>query len=270
MVRDQKSGTGRQWCGSRDRRRISSADRQLKQIRNEVFMKRGKYSKNPAVRLLLASMAFVGAWATSAYGTQSTQQEVNFQSNPVLNVSSSTPLVMLNLSKDQLLFFKAYNDFSILDPVNQPGVTQTTYSDTIDYYGYFDSAKCYTYGSGVFTPAATVTGYVNSSTPLTSHHCSGQWSGNFLNWASMTRMDAVRKLLYGGLRSTDGTTSTVLERAFLPTDAHAFAKYYNGSDLASYVPFAASGSFSSSTFTSTAFSMTTSFGLLPLPLTSRG
>ncbi len=229
-------------------------------------MKRGKYSKNPAVRLLLASLAFVGAWATSAFGTQSTQQEVNFQSNPVLNVSSSTPLVMLNLSKDQLLFFKAYNDFSILDPVNQPGVTQTTYSDTIDYYGYFDSAKCYTYGSGVFTPAATVTGYVNSSTPLTSHACSGQWSGNFLNWASMTRMDAVRKLLYGGLRSTDGTTTTVLERAFLPTDAHAFAKYYNGSDLASYVPFAASSSFSTSTFTSSAFTTTTSFAASPVPL----
>jgi type IV pilus assembly protein PilY1 len=228
-------------------------------------MERGKYSKSLAVRLLLTSVATVGAWISSAYGTQSTQQEVNFQSNPVLNVSSSTPLVMLNLSKDQLLFFKAYNDFSALDPNLKDGngvpIIETTYFDSIDYYGYFDSAKCYTYVSNVFTPASTVTGYVNSSTPLTSHRCSGQWSGNFLNWSSMTRMDAVRKLLYGGLRSTDGTSTTVLERAFLPTDAHAFAKYYNGSDLASFVPFV-----SGSDFKATALTTTTSFTASPLPL----
>lgn len=233
-------------------------------------MKRGKYLKGVAIRLLLTSITFATAWTGSAFGGQSPQQEVNFQSNPVLNVSNSTPLVMLNLSKDQLLFFKAYNDFTALDPAN-PSVVQTTYTDTIDYYGYFDSAKCYTYSAspGLFVPAATVTGYVSSSVPLTSHACSGQWSGNFLNWASMTRMDAVRKLLYGGLRSTDanGSTSptTVLERAFLPTDAHAFAKYYNGSDLASFVPFSAS-----SDFTSTAISTTTSFTASPVPLAYGG
>jgi type IV pilus assembly protein PilY1 len=60
----------------------------------------------------------------------------------------------------------------------------------------------------------------------------------------MTRMDAVRKLLYGGLRSTDQTFAsgganaiTVLERSYLPTDAHAFAKYYNGDDIAQLTPF---------------------------------
>src|SRR6185295_10156344 len=56
----------------------------------------------------------------------------------------------------------------------------------------------------------------------------GKWSGNFLNWMTMTRMDTVRKLLYGGYRSTDTATDTVLERAYLPTDAHSFAKSYAG------------------------------------------
>jgi hypothetical protein len=67
---------------------------------------------------------------------------------------------------------------------------------------------------------------------------SAEWSGNFLNWGSMSRMDAVRKILYGGLRSTDQTpaqapggnpnlAATVLERAYLPTDAHAWAKHYD-------------------------------------------
>ena len=38
----------------------------------------------------------------------------------------------------------------------------------------------------------------------------------------MTRMDIVRKILYGGKRSTDTATDTVLERAHLPIDAHSF------------------------------------------------
>src|SRR5262249_34931242 len=50
-------------------------------------------------------------------------------------------------------------------------------------------------------------------------------------------MDAVRKLLYGGMRSTDTSSTTVLERSYLPTDAHSWAKYYNGADIAQLTPF---------------------------------
>ena len=77
-------------------------------------------------------------------------------------------------------------------------------------------------------PSGTVLGYVNSATNPTNHYCSGNWSGNFLNWATMTRIDTIRRLLYGGMRSTDSTTSTILERAYFPPDGHAWAKYYNG------------------------------------------
>lgn len=149
--------------------------------------------------------------------------------SPLFLTGSVTPLVMLNISKDHQLSYKAYNDYADLDG---DGTAETTYKDSIDYYGYFDSKKCYTYSTANnrFVPAAMATGANN-------HYCSGQWSGNFLNWASMTRMDAVRKLLYGGQRSDDSATLTVLERHYLPTDAHAFAKYYNGSDIASLTPF---------------------------------
>ena len=101
----------------------------------------------------------------------------------------------------------------------------TTYNDAVEYYGYFDSAKCYSYNSGDsrFEPIGTASG-------THGHECSGAWSGNFLNWGTMTRLDVVRKVLYGGFRSTDDTGTalgtTVLERAFLPPDVHAFAKVY--------------------------------------------
>src|SRR5262249_27233225 len=136
------------------------------------------------------------------------------------------PHVMLTISKDQQLYKKAYNDYSDLDG---DGQIETGYKHSIDYYGYFDPSKCYTYSTTNqrFEPASV----------SATKYCSGQWSGNFLNWVSMSRMDAVRKLLYGGMRSTDTSTATVLERAYLPTDAHAWAKYYNGADIAQLTPF---------------------------------
>jgi type IV pilus assembly protein PilY1 len=172
---------------------------------------------------LLAVLSFVLApVAEAAVLSVSTQ--------PLISTASVTPLVMLDISKDQQLYKKAYNDYSDLDG---DGQLDTTYKNSIDYYGYFDSYKCYSYSSGVFVPASTTT----------TKYCSGNWSGNFLNWVTMSRMDAVRKLLYGGLRSTDGTGSsgtTILERAYLPTDAHSWAKYYNGSDISQLTPFTVS------------------------------
>jgi type IV pilus assembly protein PilY1 len=150
---------------------------------------------------------------------------------PIFLMSGSESLVMINLSNDHELFFKAYDDYS---DVNGDGTVDTTYNNNIEYYGYFDSGKCYDYDSsaGRFEPAAEMT---------TKYYCnnvSGDWSGNFLNWATMTRMDAIRKVLYGGYRSTDSSSETVLERQFLPTDAHSFVKYYSDtSDIAKLTPY---------------------------------
>jgi type IV pilus assembly protein PilY1 len=142
--------------------------------------------------------------------------------NPLFITAPVTPIMMLNMSKDQQLYFKAYDDYSDLDG---DGNADATYKHSITYYGYFDSKKCYTYSSGVFTPSRGVDSdsYCNYGSNLIK-----EWNGNFLNWATMTRMDVVRKILYGGMRSTDTATETVLERAFLPNDAHSFAKYYSG------------------------------------------
>ena len=80
------------------------------------------------------------------------------------------------------------------------------YSVDEDYLGIFDPAKCYSYGgSGAwFSPAAAAT----------NHVCSGTWSGNFLNWASMTGLDEFRLAMTGGNRYIDTTAQTVLQRAY--------------------------------------------------------
>jgi len=156
-------------------------------------------------------------------------QMLTLSNIPLYVGANVQPLVMLTLSKDQQLYKKAYNDYTDLDG---DGVLDTTYKHSIDYYGYFDPYKCYTYSTTDrrFTPASS-TADKYCATPNTT-----RWSGNFLNWATMSRMDAVRKLLYGGMRSTDTAALTVLERAYLPPDAHSFAKYYAGTDVNKLTP----------------------------------
>ena len=148
---------------------------------------------------------------------------------PLLN-ESSAPLVMLVMSVDHELFKKAYSDYTDLDG---DGRLDTTYSDTFNYLGYFDSNWCYKYDSGRFQPESQATG-------TNLHFCetsAALWSGNFLNWATMSRVDILRKVLFGGKRSTDSSSQTILERAYLPKDAHAFVKVYQGSDVAKYTPY---------------------------------
>jgi type IV pilus assembly protein PilY1 len=162
---------------------------------------------------------------------------------PFLTETKGAPMVMLNISKDHQLFYKAYNEFTDLDG---DGLPDTQYRHTFRYYGYFDNKRCYVYSTtnNRFAP----TRKENASTATDPTYCGGtdEWHGNFLNWATMTRMDVVRRILYGGFRSTDnsivsGTSLTVLERAHLPTDAHSFAKYYSGTDVRKLTPFSPAG-----------------------------
>jgi type IV pilus assembly protein PilY1 len=172
----------------------------------------------------------LAALLAATLASPASAQLLNFSNQPLYVGGAVAPMVMLTMSRDHQLFKKAYNDFSDL---NGDGQIETTYNHSIDYYGYFDPYKCYTYDSsnGRFNPTAGDT--INDPANRKLCPAGSAFSGNFLNWATMTRIDAVRKLLFGGLRVVDGNgsgtpsnTVTVLERAYLPQTSHAFAKYY--------------------------------------------
>ncbi|MBN1238037.1 MAG: fimbrial assembly protein [Gammaproteobacteria bacterium] len=151
---------------------------------------------------------------------------------PLFVPGAVPPLNMLVMGRDHTLYYEAYNDASDLDGDGTPDVGYKPAD--IDYFGYFDSYKCYTYSSGRFSPAGTTT----------DKTCSGQWSGDFLNYLTTSRIDALRKVLYGGRRSTDTTTETVLERSFIPQDAHSWGKEYtspivDGYEISDYTPYTA-------------------------------
>ncbi|NUO75404.1 MAG: pilus assembly protein PilC [Lysobacter sp.] len=149
---------------------------------------------------------------------------------PLYLGGNAAPLMMLVASRDEQLFDKAYTDYT---DISGDGVVDSTYNNGFDYEGYFDPFLCYTYASGVFKARAGRT---------TDHKCGGTaWSGNFLNWVTMSRLDILRYVLYGGLRSTDTAVDTVLERAHIPSDMHAWSKIYSGADIQQYVGIAVSG-----------------------------
>ena len=125
------------------------------------------------------------------------------------------------------------------------------YNPANESIGYFDPNKCYTYNATgqFFQPAGLVT------TPNVLRTCTGQWSGNFLNWATMQTIDPFRWVLTGGYRSTDTESLTVLQRAFhsgqnnwldtpdrgtIATDANARAAIaLNAADIPGATPFPA-------------------------------
>jgi type IV pilus assembly protein PilY1 len=88
------------------------------------------------------------------------------------------------------------------------------YADSTQYLGYFDPLKCYDYFYNTITPTNsffTPNGVAHGSN---NHSCSNQWSGNFMNWASMQTIDPFRWALTGGYRSVDTLTHTILEKAW--------------------------------------------------------
>lgn len=177
--------------------------------------------------IFLSTIFLTGLGATAGYA-----QSLAIDQNPLFLTNAVDPRVMLVMSRDHQLYIKAYTDYSDLDG---DGSIDTTYNDSVGYSGYFDSGKCYTYTNSRFEPSRKVP-------DSASHACgaTGEWSGNFLNWATMTRMDLVRKVLYGGYRSTDTTTETVLERVLLPYDVHSFAKVFKTattSEMRNFTPY---------------------------------
>ena len=154
---------------------------------------------------------------------------------------TAAPLTMLVMGRDHTLYYEAYNDASDL---NGDGVLDVGYKpDDVDYFGYFNSNLCYSYqtSDGRFKPIGNASG----------KKCSSSWSGDFLNYVTTARIDALRKVLYGGRRIIDqGRESdnclpddciTVLERSYIPQDAHSWGKEYqsiarDGYDIREYTP----------------------------------
>ncbi len=128
--------------------------------------------------------------------------------SPLFLVTSADPNVLFNMSVETPMGGAAYNDqpnasTGCTGRVNDGGTVGICYFKNQEYLGYFDPNKCYAYGSNRFNPR----GATNSD-----HECSGKFSGNFMNWASMTAMDMFVWTMTGGNRVSDGANNTTVIR----------------------------------------------------------
>ena len=187
-----------------------------------------------AIQMFSASALMAFSGATAAQVTPKTMDD--FTVSPRILSTGVEPMMMLAMSNDHQLYLKAYGDFDSVAGFNPE----------LEYIGYFESTRCYTYPTGSYGAANAYftvdkQASFSSANAAVPSYCNVPdggtlWSGNFLNWATMTRIDVLRKLLYGGKRVVANTTHTILERSHLPNDAHSFVKYYNQADVKRLVP----------------------------------
>ena len=96
------------------------------------------------------------------------------------------------------------------------------------YYGYFDTGKYYVYSNGVFNPTDNVT--------ATSTKAANEWTGDFLNWLTMRRIDIMRKVLTGGRPNGTRIDGEIADA----TDVGAWRRVTKAEALAN-TPFTTSG-----------------------------
>jgi len=99
-------------------------------------------------------------------------------------------------------------------------VLHVEFSGCQQYYGYFDPTSNYTYASSIF-----------------SRDANGAWSGNFLNWLTMRRVDVGRKVLMGGLANPRTTTGTQKLTGENSPSNRAYEKEYDGTGTTEITPF---------------------------------
>jgi type IV pilus assembly protein PilY1 len=162
--------------------------------------------------MMLASMLTIMGGTTA-------HAQTALADTPVYSTSNVPANLMLSLSVEfPTGTVGAYNN----------ATNYTAYSAANPFLGYFDPAKCYDYStssppgsttSGYFVPIGAVSSTgscLSVSGGTTTYH----WSGNMLNWATMTALDEFRQALTGGNRVVDTTSSTVLIRSNLNSQSN--------------------------------------------------
>jgi type IV pilus assembly protein PilY1 len=166
---------------------------------------------------LLAGLALAAPLVLYKVLAQSTAPApIDFENGPLI-AKNNPSNVVLALSVEWPTSGGAYKD--------------ATYVDGKEYIGYFNSSRCYTYPGYANVPRTTSSFVVNSDyfTPTgntsASYQCnlSGTgtgFSGNYLNYATMSAPDMLRMALTGGDRGIDDQTLTVLDRGTVFSSAN--------------------------------------------------
>jgi type IV pilus assembly protein PilY1 len=152
--------------------------------------------------VVLLGLIGIGIIMTMAQPASVTSSMTDYCSTPPFLSNAISPNILIVLDNSGSMHDQAYA--SSYDP-NQYARQQ--------YYGYFDPAKMYLYNNNGRWEVTTA----GSHTATAAHPIA---SGDFLNWASMRKIDLAKKLLTGGKaapRSPEGSVTVKLFGEDSPT-----------------------------------------------------
>jgi len=156
---------------------------------------------------ILASLVVFAAGIVMAPNHSRAQSNADYTAQPQFISNVVTPNIILLMDNSGSMSGLACDlsnpaDGDCSDAGDRP------FNNTFTFSGYFDSLYCYTYDNGTdkrFEPA-TVKATISTACSTT------EWDGNFLNFATFRRFDAVKKAMIGGdcfvARAADGTCPT--------------------------------------------------------------
>ncbi|MDR1039502.1 MAG: hypothetical protein LBR80_04915 [Deltaproteobacteria bacterium] len=191
-----------------------------------------------AAILTLAAVLLAAAPAIGGYKPQKSK----YSTMPFLSLGRSQPQVLIIMAKDHRMYMQAYNNLIDLDG---DGLVDSGFNPSLTYYGIFDHTACYTYNMAFSRSSFADTRHAEArnprrppelqkrldiAVPKSAHGVcpgnngsgTGPWHGNWLNWFATSRMDAMRRVLYGGRRWTDTAQETILAIGFVPRDGHVW------------------------------------------------
>jgi type IV pilus assembly protein PilY1 len=212
--------------------------------------------------LLLSSMSVAGSALAALAPGGSVAAASDYEAQPPQVVQGADPFLMINLSVELTQQAESFTDgaqtyangtycpgrATINNPAALGGGTRQVgacYSSAETYIGYFDPGKCYVYDT---TGANTVRTQLATGprSDVNAHYfrpigaasatrtCTNAFSGNFMNWATMTALDQFRSAMTGGARLVDtagGNARTLLVRTHRYDDWPFIRKAISGAGI---------------------------------------
>jgi type IV pilus assembly protein PilY1 len=191
-------------------------------------MRRSSMKRRVVIRmLLLVALSAVGVRTGPAHAAMTDYCQV-----PPYVIQNTPPNVLILLdTSGSMLNFAYYDGYQTPnDPTDDLSCTENAPCSqyaagrpAAGYYGYFDPNQWYTY------LAADATFYPSPSGTRTGAYL---WSGDFLNWLTMRRIDVMRKVLTGGRPS-----GNVLDTEIADDPQRGLFKDITSAEASQYTPY---------------------------------
>ena len=146
-------------------------------------------------RTLVAVMLVAGSLSAALFGSRDAVAVVSnadYTAVPAFVSNTTMPNILIVMDNSGSMSNRACESSSCGVLPDGSTSTVTTFNATTRYNGFADPLRCYVWD-------ATDNRFENGAVKVTLNtSCTNEWDGNFINWATFRRFDAVKKAMTGG------------------------------------------------------------------------